>query len=181
MKNNFQKILLLVSAVFFMLSFFAFLFLYRQIDSNNKKAENGMAIWAEEDIKRWEIKNLDNSLEKITDDNILLESHFAKSSNIVPFLNTIEKLAPSAGVFIEIDSVNIKTDNTGLLVGLKVAGRFEGIYKFLTLLENSPYELDFLSMDIHKLSTGAVVEKGKKTAASQWEGVFKIQLLSFVF
>lgn len=180
MKNNFQKILLIISAIFFIVTLFALLFLYRQINNNNTKAESGMAAWAEEDFRREEIKNLDNSLAKITEDNALLETHFAKSSNIVPFLDTLEKLAPKAGVSIEIDSVNIKTDNTGLLVSLKVVGRFEAVYKFLTLLENSPYELEFLMMDIHKLSGGSVPEKGKKTTASQWEGVFKIQLLSFV-
>ena len=178
MKIHFQKISLLFSAIFFVLTFFAFLFLYKEINNNNQKAESNMITWNTEASRREEIERLDHSLQEITDSNALLETHFAKSSDIVPFLNTIEKLAPKAGTTIEIDSVNIKGDNTGLLVGLKVMGRFESIYKFLTLLENSPYEIDFLLMDIHKLSAGVVTDQ--KVKDLKWEGVFKIQLLSFV-
>jgi hypothetical protein len=43
------------------------------------------------------------------------------------------------------------------------------------LLENSPYELDFLSVDFHKSSGDT---KNKKDA--RWEAVFKMQLLSFI-
>jgi len=178
MKNNSQKTRLFLSVIFFVFFCLAFVFLYRKIDGNNQKAEQNAIAWQIEERRRDEIKSLDHSLQMIADDRALLETHFAKSSDVVPFLDTIEKLAPEAGAKTGIDSVSTMADSAGLIVGLKASGSFEAIYKFLTLLENSPYELDFLSMDMHKL---AVPDALDKTASNLgWEAVFKIQLLSFV-
>jgi len=73
-------------------------------------------------------------------------------------------LAPKAGTVAQIDLVNTLPNNAGLIVGMKVSGSFQAIYKFLTLLENSPYELDFLSMDMHKLTIEEVPSKNAKNS-----------------
>jgi hypothetical protein len=48
----------------------------------------------------------------------------------------------------------------------------------LTLLENSPYELEFVSMDMQKLSTNSTDDK--KIEVPQWSAVLGVKLLSFV-
>jgi hypothetical protein len=174
MKNNFQKILLVASLTLFVILGLASVFLYKKINDNNQKAGENTIAWMEGERRRADIMSLDRSLEEITDDKALLEAHFAKSSDVVPFLDTLEKLAPKAGVKTEVDSVSVKDKDTGLVVGLQASGSFTAIYKFIMLLENSPYELDFLSLDIHKLLSGSVAKDSK------WEAVFKIQLLSFI-
>ena len=178
MKNNFQKISLILLAVFFVFFCFAFVFLYKKINSNNQKAEQDATTWQTETLRRDNIRSLDRLLQKIADSRILLETHFAKSSDVVPFLDTIEKLALEVGTKAEVNSVDILTDNTGLIVGLKASGSFEAIYKFLTLLENSPYELDFPSIDMHKLAVSGVSDENIQNL--KWEAAFRIQLLSFV-
>ena len=178
MKKDFSKILLLISATFFIFFYFAFVFLYKAISDNNQKAEQGTITWQAEARRRDEIKSTNQSLQKIADKRAMLETHFAESSDVVPFLDTLEKLALKVGAKAVVDSVDTPTDNTGLIVGLKASGSFEAIYKFLTLLENSPYELDFLSMDMHKLTMPDVSSKNVKDL--KWEAVFKIQLLSFI-
>ena len=178
MKNNFQKISLILLAVFFVFFCFAFVFLYKKINSNNQKAEQDATTWQTETLRRDNIRSLDRLLQKIADSRILLETHFAKSSDVVPFLDTIERLALGVGTKAEVNSVDILTDNTGLIVGLKASGSFEAIYKFLTLLENSPYELDFPSIDMHKLAVSGVSDENIQNL--KWEATFRIQLLSFV-
>jgi hypothetical protein len=178
MKNNLQKIFLAISVVLFVILSLAFVFLFKKINDNYKKTNQNTVAWMEEERKREDIISLGQSLEEIIDDKTLLETHFAKSSDVVPFLDNIEKLAPKAGVQIEVDSVNTKNNNSGLVVGLKASGSFGSIYKFLTLLENSPYQLDFTSMHLSKLQTGDA--PGKNSKESKWEGIFKIQLLSFI-
>jgi len=179
MKNNFQKILLVASAILFLILCFAFIFLYKKIDDNDQKARQNTVAWLEGERRREDMVSLDRSLQEITDDRTLLEAHFAKSSDVVPFLDALEKLAPRANVKTEVDSVNVKDNNAGLVVGLRTSGSFGAIYKFLTLLENSPYELHFLSMEMNKLSSsGASVGKDAKDV--RWEMVLKIQLLSFI-
>jgi hypothetical protein len=178
MKNNFQKILILVSVILLLLLCFAFVFTYQKINDNNQKTQQDTINLKTETLRRDNIASLNQSLQKIAPDRILLENHFIKSSDIVPFLNMIEKLGEEVGVSSEINSVNTKIDNTELMVELKASGGFEGIYKFLTLLENSPYELDFTSMNIHRLGLSGVTDKNIKD--SNWEAVFKIKLLSFI-
>ena len=178
MKNNFQKIVLIISLVLLLLFSFAFVFLYQEINNNNNRTQQNTVNLQTETFRRDDIASLDQSLQKIAPDRALLENHFIKSSDIVPFLNMIEKLAREVGVLVQIDSVDTKTDNLELIVGLKASGRFESIYKFLTLLENSPYELYFTSMDMRKLNLSGAVDKNIKD--SNWEAVFQIQLLSFI-
>lgn len=178
MKNNLPKIPLFFTIILLIFFTFAFIFLYKKINENNQKAEEGIATWTKEARRRDDIRSLDRSLKEMEGDRTLLETHFAKSSDVVPFLDTIEKLAPTVGASAQVESVNTIADNAGLVVGLKVSGNFSSIYKFLTLLENSPYELDFLSMDIHILTEGGMV--GKVYKEPKWEAVFKMQLLTFV-
>lgn len=178
MKNNFQKILILVSATFLLLFCFAFVSLYQEINKNNKKIQQDEINLQAETLRRNNIASLNQLLQQIASDRVLLDNHFIKSSDIVPFLNIIEELALKAGVFVQINSVDSKTTNSELTVGFKASGGFEAIYKFLTLLENSPYEFEFVFMDVHKLASSD--ESSKNIKNSSWEAVFKIQLLSFI-
>lgn len=178
MKNNLKKIPLIFSAVLLAVLCAAFIFLYITIDNKNQKAQVDTTTWQTENQRRDAITALDRTLKKIEGNRAQLETHFAKSTDIVPFLDTIEKLAPKVGAVAQVNAVNANADNTGLTVDLKAEGNFEAVYKFLTLLENSPYELDFLSLDIHKSTAGIVPAKGAKNTS--WEAVFKIQLLTFV-
>lgn len=177
MKNNLQKILLIVSLVLVIVFCFAFIFLYKKINDNNQKAEENTMAWMEGERKRENITSLDRTFEEISENKTLLEAHFAKSSDVVPFLDTLEGLAPKAGVDMEVNSVNIK-DDIGLFIELRVKGKFSAVYKFLTLLENSPYELDFSSIDMSKLKTGDTINETVKE--SKWDAIFRIQLLSFI-
>jgi hypothetical protein len=177
MKNFFQKIPLLLSVLFFIVVSFVFTFFFREINNNNQKAMEGITKWQTEADRRDEIISLDRSLQENAGERAQLDTHFAQSSDVVPFLDTIEKLAGTVGAVAQVDSVDTGNDYQSLLVGLKASGSFEAIYKFLTLLENSPYELDFLSMDIHKMTPDVVV---KGAQDSKWEAVFKIKLLTFI-
>ncbi|MFA5932391.1 MAG: hypothetical protein WC793_03390 [Candidatus Paceibacterota bacterium] len=178
MKNNLQKILLFISATLLLFFCFALIFLYRKVNDNNQKIQQNTITLQTEARRREDVSSLNRALQKNTSDRVLLEDHFVKSSDIVPFLNTIETLAKRAVVSVQIDSINTKTNNPELTIGLKASGKFEAIYKFLVLLENAPYEIDFVSMDMHKLFSPVVV--GKNMPPSEWEVIFKIQLISFI-
>jgi len=176
MQKVFQKIPLLLSIIFFCISVFAWLFLFREIKNKNQELELMERRWQAEAQRRDEIKALDHSVKTIEEERAQLETHFARSSDIVPFLDTIEGLASKGGAQAEVSSVDILEDSTGLMVGMKASGTFSALYKFLTLLENAPYELQFLSMDMHR-ETGLDT---KEIAIPKWNVVFRIKLLSFI-
>jgi len=178
MQSNFPKIPLFLSTIFFMFSLSVFLFLYQAIDNKNKESQLKEEQWQTEMSRREGIKTLDNTIKMVEGDRLQLETHFAQSSDIVPFLDTIEGLAPKAGAKAEVTSVDIAKDSNALVVSLKASGTFASLYKFLTLLENSPYELDFMGVEMHK-DTG-VTTTGKGGSFPQWNVIFKMKLLSFV-
>lgn len=174
--RKFKKIPLVISTVLLMLSIFLFFFIYKNIQDSNKIFAETQAKWQQEESKRNELKSLERFLAMTKGDKTSLDSHFITSSDVVPFLDSIEKLAPQVKAKTEVTSVDISPGNTSLTVGIKASGTFEGLYKFLTLLENSPYQIEFVSMDMRRTSEGI----NSKDAAPQWSAVFKIKLLSFV-
>ncbi len=177
MQSNFLKIPLLLSVIFFVFSSSIFIFLYKAINNSVIESQYKEGKWQGEALRRNEIKTLNDSAKTVESDKVQLEKHFAQSSDIVPFLDTIEGLAPKVGVKTEVTSVDISDDRITLLVSMKASGNFSSLYKFLTLLENSPYQLEFTGVNIQK-ETGADVGK-KSNLYPKWNVTFKIKLLSF--
>lgn len=179
--HHFKKIRefpFLLSIVFLLFSCFVFIFLYKGINNNRNETQQLQTELQAEEAKRMEINSLENSIKNIGEDKDLLESHFIKSSNVVPFLNTLERLAINAGLKPEVTSVDISKDKSNLLVLLKTTGEFSATYKFLLLLENSPYEIELSSVDMRNLDTQNA--SGNTVFSSQWKTSFKIKLLSFI-
>ena len=168
MQKIFQKISLLLSIIFCCILLFIFFYFYKAINNNNQEAQLKEVEWQNEAFRRDEIKALDYSVKIIESERAQLETHFAQSSNIVPFLDTIEGLAFKVSVKAEVTFVNPSEDNIGLMVGMKASGTFNNLYKFLTLLENSPYELEFIEMNMNK------------GTEREWDLILKIKLLSFI-
>src|SRR3989344_2196179 len=175
--TKFKKIPLIISIILLGLSFAIFIFLYKQIQNNDRISGEMERQWLDEANKREEIKSLDLMLKTIESERALLDSHFIKSSDVVPFLNLVEQLAKDAGAGAEVILIDILKDNSGLVVGINAKGNFEALYKFLTLLENSPYELEIISMDLLQSQAGDITDK--KNLPPQWSAIFKIKLLSF--
>ena len=114
-------------------------------------------------------------MKSIEEEKSSFESHFIKKSDIVYFLDSIEKLSKSVGASTSIVTVNEDQDKAELALSLSVEGSFESIYKFLMLLENAPYEIEIVDFDIEK--GGSVVTA--TNSIENWKASFKIKLLSF--
>jgi hypothetical protein len=127
-------------------------------------------------MRREEIRSLERSIKEIAPEREAIEAHFAQSSNIVPFLDTIEKLARDAGVKSEVRSVDIAEGTSELMVSLGTTGSFASMYRFIRLLENSPYELEITSFEIDQAGASAGTLSG---GAREWSGSFTVKLLSF--
>lgn len=167
----------MLSVLFLMVSLGGFIFLYGKINENKTIAETMMREWQAETTRRDEIRSLQRSIVEIEQEKALFETHFAESSNVVPFLDTIEKLATDAGAKSEVTSVDISKEKPELLVALTAKGDFEAIYAFIRLLENSPYEIEISSFNIEKPSILSDIKE--QIVSREWRGAFTIRLLSF--
>jgi hypothetical protein len=178
MQNSFPKSSLFFSIVLLLLACSTFLFTYNQIKENNKLAQVAQVVWQTETTRREQAKTLDFSVKIIKKEREELNTHFIQSSNVVPFLDTIEKIASESGAKTEVTSVNISKDNTELALDMKAVGSFQEIYKFLALLENSPYEIEFNLIDMQSQSMDSPSDP--KIKITKWTTILKIKLLSFV-
>lgn len=172
---------LLLSLIFFLASSFVFLYLYKEIKNNSREIDKRESEWRSETFRREELKTLDDSIKIIAEERKQLEAHFARSSDVVPFLDTIEGLAREAGVSEDVSSVDISGDKQGLMVVMEAKGSFTSLYKFLTLLENSPYELELTGVNLSKEAQATSPDSPSKTLSdSTWNATFRIKLLSFI-
>lgn len=176
MQFNFKKLPLLISTVALILSCLAFVFIYKAIENNVKTTEQSQTEWQTEYTRRNEAKSLDRTMKAIEKERTLLDTHFAYSSDIVPFLDTIEKLAREAKTKAEVSYVDISKKNLGLMIGIKATGSFNALYKFLLLLENSPYELEFNSINLQSNN----VSSNLTDNTPAWEATFSMKLLTFI-
>ena len=176
MKFIFQKKSFILSIIFFIFSCLVFLSLYKVINNNREASQLAREEWETEDIQRKNAKSLLDSIKIIETERALLETHFVRGSDIVPFLDTIEKIAEGGGAKAEVVSVDVAKDGLSLMVEMKAAGSFEVIYKLVMLLENSPYDLEFASVNIQNVDTGDL----STDKNPQWAATFQIKLLSFI-
>ena len=179
MQNKFKKISLSVSIIVFLLLGVSFFLLYKKIENNIGISKQAQIDLQTEMGKREEIKNFNDSFKSIAEDKTLFETHFVQSSNIVPFLNTIGQMASSVGTKLEVSSIEVAEDNTGLIMEMNDTGSFLQVYKFTTLLENSPYELEFSSVDM-TTPPPQQTDKNKNAKGNVWQAVFKMKLISFI-
>jgi hypothetical protein len=171
-----QKKSLIFSIIFFLFSCFIFIFLYKNINKIKETLQIAQEKLQVETSQRDNIESLINSVKVIEPERILLENHFIKSSDIVPFLDTIEKLARNVEVNAEVISVDLPKDNPSMIVEMKAVGNFESIYKLITLLENSQYETEFVSVNIQNSNTGDLLISKNP----QWSAILRIKLLSYI-
>lgn len=174
MKTRFKKKPLVFATIFLLLSGVGSFLIYQQTIKNNEQALEKEIELSTLANKQDEIKILNNYIKSIEKEKTLFETHFVQISDVVPFLNNLEKTAESVNTSLLVNSIDLAKDNSGLLVEIKNTGSFAQVYKFITLLENAPYEIEFLSVDMR-----TVVDEAKKTTPKKWEAVIGLKLISF--
>lgn len=199
--KKFNKIPLIISVCFLALSIVVYIVLYKNINLNNQLSEKAASDAKIEATKRQEIKTLDRSLKSTADERAMLDTHFVQSSDVVPLLDSIEKIGPMVKAKAAVTQVDISQDKQNLTVGVTVEGTFDSQYRFLTLLENSVYPLEIVSMDMQKTNDGTIPDiqpaatlspdttpEGQTmtlpppttTTLPRWSATYKIKLKSFL-
>lgn len=157
---------------------FAFVYIFQEIQSKNEAATQAIEEFKTESERVNKIAALNEEIKTIKDQTDKLNSHFARSSDIVPFLDNLQSLGVLAGAPLEVSSVSLSTEGDSLDVAVRAEGSFASVHKLLALLQNSQYQLQFSAV---KFSTSAFVSADKKVKNTNptWEAVFTIKLTSF--
>lgn len=164
---------LIFSIIFFLLSVGIFYFIFQEVNKINSSAILAEKNFQQEKFKRKNLSLLVESIERTQIQRVNLEKHFVYSSDIVPFLNSIESLGPKLGMVIDVSFVDVLKDNSGMVVNFKTKGFFENVYKLLSLLENFKYELKVLGVSLTK-------EQLNEASVGNWQAEFKLKVVSFI-
>lgn len=178
MKKDIVKNKLIVSLIFLVIVLSIFFYVYTTTLKNHRKSEENLIKWQEVYYHQQEVEALSSSIALIEEDKNSLDVHFAKSSNVVLFLDYLESLAKKIDIETEVSLVDVPQKEEGLIVEMNIKGEFKTIYKFLKLLENSPYQLEFISVDINNSTNEETLEKENKKI--KWQAQLRIKLLSFL-
>lgn len=166
-----SKIKFALALFFFLFAVGVFTTLFIYINNKNQVALTRMDDWHKEEDRRANIETMEKFLASKSAASLELDKHFVKSTDIVSFLDLIERLAPKVGSSAEVTLVDVAKDGTGLYVEVKSKGSFESLYRFLSLLENAPYILEITSMSMR--APGA-------SEGGPWDATFKLKLVSFI-
>jgi len=174
MKKITPKIIFYVAIIFFVLACLIFFWLYKDIKHKDQVARELEQNLETENDKIANMQSLVKLLENTQEERQAIDSHFINSLNIVPLFNFFENSAPLVGAVAEVMSVDVpkNNENSDLTMDINAKGSFESLYKFLMLIENSPYDLEVVFMDIKKESSN--------TAGQEWQADLKIRLISFI-
>ncbi len=179
MKNT-NKIFIEIAlgSLFIGISVFAFFYVFQSINTKNENTAILLEQIKTESDRRNKVTALNAEIKAIAPQRAVLETHFANSSDVVPFLDTLQELSRQALAPAEVSSVDLSKDGKTLEVSMNAQGDFAGISRLLALLQNSPYELDFSSVDIkRKILSDAEAKIASGMPA--WNASFKLNLLSF--
>lgn len=169
---------LIVSFIVFLVACTSFVLLLMQIRNNKKISDKAEVEWQTESTKRYDLNSLERSLKNIQEERNALESHFVSEDAVVPFLNYIEGLGKVVNIKTQIVSVDNNTkdkEGPSLMIGVQTQGSFENNYKFLELLENAAYELQFPNVELRRQTALA-----EDSLSPVWTGNFKLKVISFV-
>ncbi len=155
MKNNYKNIILIILTFlcFGAIWFFAYK-KFKELTFTIK--ENYQSLYEDQKIKN-NISDIRSSYQKIKPDIDSINSYFLTKDQEVVFIENLESFAKDNKLDVEISSINIEKDQVlaknnlvYLVVKINIKGSWEGIYRFLNLVEMLPYHIFINKFSISK-------------------------------
>lgn len=163
MKKNYISFISFVFLIIVLIIFVVYP-LFKEIKSNSQAlfVEKNKIIHLKKE--REKLKEISDIYKAFQEDLNKIEASFVDSEFPVELINFLEKNGDASQVKLEILSVTKQSEKEdpwpSLLVQLSVTGEFVNFLKFLTKLENSPYLIEVLDLNIMK-SVERETEPGK--------------------
>jgi hypothetical protein len=108
-------------------------------------------------------------LASIAGDEATIRGHFVAASDIVGFLETLEKTGSSLGSQVEVVSVGEENGaRPTLALSLRISGGFDAVVRTLGAIEYAPYDVELTRM---ALNAG-----GGGEAGTQWVAEVQLQV-----
>ena len=138
-----------------------------EVDNKNMLLEEQIGALSIQEAQETEFYRLRRLAEESTSDREQLAGYFfRKESDSIDFLNTVESLAPQAGVALKVES--LEQEGSGneqdIIIDLTFSGSYDQVTNFINLLENLPYMSEVTSLQMEARSS------------SNWEATTEIKI-----
>lgn len=164
---------ILVFVIVFSVDLFFVFSIYKQRDTVAKMREDFMI----ELKKEKQLSSIKNTIKMTEKEQTNLNLCFIANNEVVDFIKSIETMSKNAGVSMNIRSVGVGDTETIressieiLIIEFIIGGSWSNTHNFLSLIENSTYEITINQMSINKISDSMT---GKET----WKSVFVIKAI----
>lgn len=164
----------------------AYIFLFLEMQAINQNTRNLAAALAETKKQNEALGLLKDALGKTAGDRQKLDSFFVASDGVVNFLDWIEGLA-NRELTVAVNSVAIENveppQNTleALHLSVGTTGTWQGVFRFLELMETAPYKITINHATLLKTGNGGGGAPGAggkraKGIPLDWQGNFDIDI-----
>lgn len=120
-----------------------------------------------------------NDIEKIVETNEAnirkVESLFVDENELLLFFDEVKDLSQSVGASSELVSLS-NAVKTGLVFKYQATGSFDGVFRFIRLLENMPY---YVTVDSVSFKRTIIPNEDGVTTRTVWVANFDLNLISF--
>lgn len=110
-------------------------------------------------------------------ERVKLDTYFIDVKGTPRFLEALASLGKDAGIVLSFDSIDVDS-NSALRINFRAQGTFGNLFRFLSLIEASPYALEVGNLNLNKINVFSG-KPGEKSENS-WSANGTLRLLSFV-
>lgn len=134
----------IVSTILFLIAVVGISVMIYQVNEQGKQLSIQVETLEKKNAQEDSYFKLQKLSDETEEDRLVLSSYFlAQESNSIDFLNTVESLAPSAGVVLKTESLNVEDSKTDGLNWVEATFSFSGsrerVKNFIEVLETLPY------------------------------------------
>jgi hypothetical protein len=98
-----------------------------------------------------------------------IEGHFIATQDVVPFLESLQKMGTTLGTVVSVGSVAADpSPRPHLVLSLSIKGSFDGIMRTLGAIEYEPYDIRVTSFSINNAPSD--------TGTSTWSGAMNMSV-----
>ncbi|MES3004968.1 MAG: hypothetical protein V4690_02550 [Patescibacteria group bacterium] len=160
-------------------------FLFNDIKNKTKETSSLENVLFEHDDLRSYAISTQKNLDSIKDDQKKVNDFFVIKDGDVAFLEDLESLARNKGLSVEVQSLAIEEVEglkpnglTSLRIRVKVIGRWNSLYTFISQIENMPFKVTIERVNL--IRGGTPSDSAATPTASTWEGNLEIRVLKYI-
>jgi len=182
-EQSLKKILVSLSFLIVVI-FGSYYFIYTDIKSRNENTSTLSQEISLQSSKKDYLKSTQKMIESIQTDIDGINNSIVGKEDDIAFIESLEAIARSNGLTIDIDSLLFEEDPklspaglTNFIVKAKITGSWSGTYLFLSQLESLPIRAKITRYDFVTSVGPETVET--KTTSKVWRSAFEITVLKY--